>query len=239
MFFKNYLTVQMDMSIKEKIGNRIKNERLAKGLTRKALAELTESLKVSRINNYERGERTPGPDEIKQLAHALEVAPAFLMCLSDDKQGKLKQAPGLGALIPILDFKQASNPAPVIHEIKNESYSDKVMLIPISAPLAERVGEHVFALEIKDDSMSPDLKIRDIAVVDPDTQPNPGDFVVAKLEQDNEIIIRKYKQLSAAKSALEFELIALNPDWANVHVGAETHGSIVGTLISLTRALKF
>lgn len=229
----------MDMSIKEKIGNRIKNERLAKGLTRKALAELTENLKISRINNYERGERTPGPDEIKQLAHALGVAPAFLMCLSDDKQGKLKQAPGLGALIPILDFKQACNPAPIIHEIKNESHPNKIMLIPIAAPLAERVGKCVFALEIKDDSMSPELKVKDIAIVDPDTLPNPGDFLIAKLEQDNEVIIRKYKQLSAAKSVLEFELIALNPDWANVCVGAETHGVIIGTLISLIRTLKF
>ncbi|VEE02714.1 phage repressor [Legionella oakridgensis] len=237
-YFLKITYVQTDMSIKEKIGNRIRNERLAKGLTRKALAELTENLKVSRINNYERGERTPGPNEIKQLAHALEVAPAFLMCLSDDKQGKLKQAPGLGALIPILDFKQACNPEPIIHDIKSESYSDKVKLIPISAPLAERVGEHVFALEIKDDSMYPELKVKDVAVVDPHTQPNPGDFVVAKLEQDNEVIIRKYKQLSASKSVLEFELIALNPDWANVKVGTETHGIIIGTLISLSRALK-
>ncbi|HRD70438.1 MAG TPA: XRE family transcriptional regulator [Legionella sp.] len=228
----------MDMSIKEKIGNRIKNERLAKGLTRKALAELTENLKVSRINNYERGERTPGPSEIKQLAHALEVAPAFLMCLSDDKQGKLKQAPGLGALIPVLDFKQAGNPEPTIQDIKNESYSKQVMLIPINAQIAERVGKHAFALEIKDDSMSPELKVKDVVVIDPNTQPNPGDFVVAKLEQDNEVIIRKYKQLSAAKSALEFELIVLNPDWANVHVGTDTHGCIIGTLVSLTRALK-
>lgn len=228
----------MDMSIKEKIGNRIKNERLAKGLTRKALSELTENLKVSRINNYERGERTPGPNEIKQLAHVLEVAPAFLMCLSDDKQGKLKQAPGLGALIPILDFKQACIFEPTIHNIKNESYSGKVTLIPISASLAEGAGEHIFALKIKDDSMSPDLKIRDIVVVDPATSPNPGDFVVVKLEQDTEIIIRKYKQLSAAKSALEFELIALNNDWANVHVGPENNGAILGTLISLIRTLK-
>lgn len=37
-----------------KIGQRIMDERKAKGLTRKALAELTGELKTSRINNYER-----------------------------------------------------------------------------------------------------------------------------------------------------------------------------------------
>ena len=43
------------MNVKEKIGQRIKQERTAKGLTRKALSELTENLNISRINNYERG----------------------------------------------------------------------------------------------------------------------------------------------------------------------------------------
>ncbi|EEZ95959.1 LexA family protein [Legionella longbeachae] len=228
----------MDMSIKEKIGNRIKNERTAKGLTRKALAELTESLKVSRINNYERGERTPGPNEIKQLAEALEVSPAFLMCLSDDRQGKLKQAPGLGSLIPLLNYNQACKPELYIEEIKNESYSEKVTLIPISSLLYERIGKNAFALEIKDDSMSPELRVNDTVIADPDTPPSPGDFVIAKLEHNNEVIIRKYKQLSAAKIANEFELIALNQDWASIHVGAETHGVIIGTLVSLNRVLK-
>ena len=78
------------MSIKEKIGQRILDERKAKGLTRKALAELTGELKVSRINNYERGDRTPGPTEIKLLADALEVSPSYLMCLTDSREGKIR-----------------------------------------------------------------------------------------------------------------------------------------------------
>ena len=53
------------MNIKEKIGQRIMTERKAKGLTRKALAELTDDLKQSRINNWEHGTRTPGPEEIR------------------------------------------------------------------------------------------------------------------------------------------------------------------------------
>lgn len=76
------------MSIKEQIGQRIQAARLEKGLTRKALAELTNDLKQSRINNWERGDRTPGPEEIKQLAKALEVSAAYLMCLTDEKQPK-------------------------------------------------------------------------------------------------------------------------------------------------------
>ncbi len=226
------------MNIKEKIGQRIRHERTTKGLTRKALAELTEDLKVSRINNYERGERTPGPEEIKQLAKALEVSPSFLMCLSDDKQGRLNKTPGLGALIPVLDYKQAVNPVLFIQQIKEEHYSEKVALIPVSSGLTERIGPNAFAMEVRDDSMTPEFRVNDVLIIDPDTTPNPGDFVVAKLDSDNEVIIRKYKQLSASKTSPAFELIALNEDWASVRVDPDTSCELVGAVISLNRFIK-
>jgi SOS-response transcriptional repressor LexA len=226
------------MNIKEKIGLRIKHERTIKGLTRKALAELTDSLKISRINNYERGERTPGPEEIKQLAKVLEVSPAFLMCLSDDKQGRLNKTPGLGALIPVLDYKQARDPELYIQQIKEEQYSEKVTLIPVSPGLTERIGANAFAMEVKDDSMAPEFRVNDVLIIDPDTNPNPGDFVVANLGTDNEVIIRKYKQLSASKTSPAFELIALNEDWASVRVEHDINCELVGSVISLNRFIK-
>jgi SOS-response transcriptional repressor LexA len=226
------------MNIKEKIGLRIKHERTTKGLTRKALAELTDSLKISRINNYERGERTPGPEEIKQLAKVLEVSPAFLMCLSDDKQGRLNKTPGLGSLVPVLDYKQAADPALHIQQIKEEQYSDKVTLIPISPELTKRISANAFAMEVKDDSMSPEFRVNDVLIIDPDTRPNPGDFVVSKLSTDSEVTIRKYKQLSASKTAPAFELIALNEDWASVRVEQDINCELIGSVISLNRYIK-
>ncbi|KTD65356.1 helix-turn-helix domain-containing protein [Legionella spiritensis] len=223
------------MSIKEKIGQRIREERNKKGLTRKALAALTENLNISRINNYERGERTPGPEEIKQLATALEISPAFLMCLSDDRQGKPGKTPGLGALIPVLDCKQACDPAFHIQAMKHEDYSEKVSFIPVSSEISELISEHAFALVVKDESMVPELKIRDVLVIDPETFPYPGNLVAAKLETNSEVIIRKYKQLSASKNSPEYELLALNPDWANI----QDSNKIIGTVISLSRVMKY
>src|SRR5690348_761979 len=112
------------MNIKEKIGQRIQTERLAKGLTRKALEELTEDIKQSRISNWERGDRTPGPAEIKQLAKALDISPAYLMCLTDEKQPK--KILGLGALIPLLDHQQACDPIASLQFIRNEENVDKL-----------------------------------------------------------------------------------------------------------------
>lgn len=226
------------MTIKEKIGQRIKDERLAKGLTRKALAELTEDLNVSRINNYERGERTPGPNEIKQLAKVLDVSPAFLMCLSDDKFGKLNKAPGTGALIPILDYKKASIPKQSVQEIREGMAKEELTFIPINSELASKISEYAFALQVKDVSMTPELKINDVLIFDPDIKPSPSDFVVAKLGTQEEVVIRKYKQLSTLESHQDIELIALNDDWANTHINRENPGEVIGTLIYLTRQVK-
>lgn len=225
------------MSIKEKIGLRIKQERKSKNLTMKALAELTDNLNLSRINNYERGERTPGPEEIKQLAKVLEVSPSFLMCLSDDRQGSFKN-PGLGGLLPILDYKSACDPALAIERIKDESYSEKLDLIPISSTVQKRIGKNAFALAVKDESMAPEFKFDDILIIDPDTQPNPGDFIIVKLENESEAIIRKFKQLSASKENPEFELIAINNDWPDVKISKEFNEIFIGSVISLFRTIK-
>lgn len=226
------------MNIKEKIGTRIKDERLAKGLTRKTLAELTENLNVSRINNYERGERTPGPLEIKQLAKALDVSPAYLMGLSDDKHGKLNKTPGTGALIPLLDYQKANNPKLSIQEIKDGQSTKELSFIPITAELASQIGKYAFALQVKDVSMMPVLNLNDMLIFDPDIKPSPSDFVVAKLDAQKEVIIRKYKQITTSRSNQGIELIALNDDWASAQLSDDSPGEIIGTLIYLTRQMK-
>lgn len=226
------------MNIKEKIGQRIKDERKAKGLTRKALAELTGELKISRINNYERGDRTPGPTEIKLLADALEVSAPYLMCLTDSREGKIAKSPGIGALVPILDYKQATDPASCIQKIK-EDVDTKVEFVPVSTAVSDSIGKNAFALQIQDESMIPEFRVNDVLIVDLDTNPKPGDFVVALIEGEQEVIVRKYKQLSASKEARQYELIALNEDWADILVDSkEIQAQIIGCGVSLLRKLK-
>ncbi|KTD05850.1 phage repressor [Legionella gratiana] len=226
------------MKIKEKIGQRIMSERKAKGLTRKALAELTGELKISRINNYERGDRTPGPTEIKLLADVLEVSASYLMCLTDNREGKMTKSLGMGALIPVLDYKQAIDPAALIQKIK-EDVDTKVEFVPVSSVVSDSISKNAFALRIQDESMIPEFRINDVLIVDPDTSPKPGDFVVALIEGEHEVIVRKYKQLSASKEAQQFELIALNEDWADIRVGSsEMQAKIIGCGVSLVRGLK-
>ncbi|HAU1368093.1 TPA: helix-turn-helix domain-containing protein [Legionella pneumophila] len=222
------------MNIKEKIGERIFQERQAKGLTRKALAELTDDLKPSRINNWERGLRTPGPEEIKQLAEALEVAPGYLMCLTDDKQVK-QEFPWLGALIPLLNSQQACDPRTVVHAIREETDHHSISFIPLSPEISEKLGQNAFALQVQDDSMSPELMEGDFLIVDPDKTIRPGGLVVAIVQDMNEVSVRRYKQLSADGLAQQYELVPSNENWAVVRADKSSKHQVVGVVLAFFR----
>ena len=238
ILFLNLINRHADMmNIKEKIGQRIFTERKAKELTRKALAELTEDLKPSRINNWERGIRTPGPNEIKQLAKVFDISPAYLMCLTDNKQQNIYKTP-VGALVPIINHQQASNPSSIIQTIKNETANETIQLIPIERELAKELGDNAFALKMKDDSMEPELKRQDILIIDPDQTPTPGDLVVALVDGNDNVVIRRYKQLSALKDHHEYELLATNHAWASIRIESAHQGKIIGAVIHLMRRLK-
>lgn len=224
------------MNIKEKIGERIFQERQAKGLTRKALAELTDDLKPSRINNWERGLRTPGPEEIKQLAEALDIAPAYLMCLTDDKQVK-QEFPWLGALVPLLNSQQACDPKTVIQSIRDETGQHSVSFIPLSPEISQKLSENTFAFRVQDDSMSPELKIGDVLIVDPDQSSRPGGLVVANFQETNDVIVRRYRQLSAGNITNEFELIPKNENWATIRSVQTGTYRIVGVVLAFIRCL--
>ncbi|MDP3559661.1 MAG: XRE family transcriptional regulator [Legionellaceae bacterium] len=219
------------MNIKEEIGLRIREQRKAKGLTRKALAELTDDLKPSRINNWERGIRTPGPEEIKQLARILEVSPAFLMHLTDEKQPE--KIPGLGALIPLLDHKQACDPQTHIQDIRDQENNDAITFIPVSVELATGLGKFAFALKVIDDSMTPEMRVNDIQIVDPSASPNPGDYVAVKISGKHAVFICQYKKLSYVSS--EFELMTLNEHWPNITVSEHVQVEIIGKVVQNIR----
>lgn len=222
------------MSIKEKIGKRIEIERKTKGLTRKALADLTDDLSQSRINNYERGVRTPGPDEIRQLANALEVSPSFLMCLSDKKNtDNDSNIPGLGALIPLLNSKQACTAELIISNLKSDENHDKMEFLPISPAVASNASEHTFAYTITDDSMTPEFDKNDIVVIDPQSSYNPGDYVIAQIGSEKQVRLFQYKKLSFEPK--DFEMVSLNENWPNISSKDKKSVKIIGKVIQSMR----
>ena len=186
---------------------------------------------------WERGLRTPGLEEIKQVARVLNVSPAYLMGLTDRKTLHPLEMPHVGALIPLLNHKQACDPRCCINNIKKAEYDEPVSFIPISVELAKKSGNNLFALEIEDESMKPELLPKDVIIVSVDAKPNPGNFIVAKIDGNDEVIVRRYKLLSASSIDKEFELLAMNEHWPDIKSDTVGNCVILGTVISLHREL--
>lgn len=78
------------------------------------------------------------------------------------------------------------------------------------------LGKMAFALEVKGDSMKPDILDGDVVIVDPDVQPVPGDYVVAK-NGSHEATIKRYRPRGTNEAGEEyFELVPANPDYPSI-----------------------
>lgn len=216
-----------ELNIKKEIGRRILEARKAKGLTLKALGELAGDLKQTRLTNWEQGTRTPGPEEIKRLAKALDVSPAFLMCLSDDIQVKKTKSPS--HLIPLLDHHQACDAKLHIHAIREQGTTNDVVFISVSAVLLPKLSDEAFALKMLDESMMPEIRVGDVLIIDPSVYPKPGDYVVVKVADKPETIVCQYKKLSYTSP--EFELLTLNDNWPNIKVADNFEIEIIGRVM--------
>jgi len=221
-----------ELNIKQEIGKRILEARKAKGLTLKALGDLAGGLKQTRLTNWEQGTRAPGPEEIKLLAQALEVSPAFLMCLSDEKQ--LKKTKIFSQLIPLLDHAEACNAKVHIDAIRNQESSDEMVFISVSTALLSDLSDDAFALKMEDESMTPEIRVNDVLVIEPAVLPKPGDFVLVNVAGKNEVIVCQYKKLSYTSS--EFELLTLNDNWPNIKGDEKIGLEIIGKVVQNVRS---
>jgi SOS-response transcriptional repressor LexA len=220
---------KFDMNIRKLIGQRIQSARTDKGLTQAKLAELAGDFKQPRVNNWERGIRIPGPEEIKQLAQVLDVSPAFLMCLSDEKgSGHTKKV----TRIPLLNHRQASNATACI-EMLRENPQQNTFFIAVSSEQLPELNVNAFALKMLDESMVPEIRINDIQVIDPSVVPKPGDFVVVKVSGNPDTIICQYKKLSYSSS--DFELLTLNDNWPNIKTNENIDVEIIGKVVQNIR----
>ncbi len=222
------------MKIQEVIGSRISAVRKKRGLTLKALSELTEGqLAPSRIANWERAARTPGPNEAILLGKLLNVAASYLMGLTDTEDGSLPQLSTAGDVVPLLTYKQAENPEGSVEFMLRECRDD-IQYAQLGGHVTKGVRKNWFALEVKDDSMSPVIHKGDVTIINPNQTPQPGNLVVAKLDNQPEVVIRQYRQLSCANGFESYELVALNQNWANLTVNQPGAATIIGVLHQVT-----
>lgn len=206
------------------IAERLKDAREVADLTQEQLAAKA-GVSQGTIANVESGMRK-NPRELMAIAKAAKVSAEWLKSgkgprAIDDSNVATAQ---IGVRrIPLIDYVQAGIWTEVADSLQPGDAEDWLLTdLDLSGA--------AFALQIKGESMRPDFTPGDRVIIDPDVQPQAGDFVVAK-NGEEEATFKKYRVRGTddAGSTI-FELVPLNPDFETMR-SDERPIRIVGVMV--------
>ncbi len=124
--------------------------------------------------------------------------------------------------IPLIDFVAAgkwTNVQPKERDFESEIAADKP------------VGPNAFALTVRGDSMLPIFPDGSTIIVDPDIAANPGDYVVAKLRDEDVATFKQYRDRGSDKKGRIVELKPLNENYASLIMDTNRPGEIIGPVV--------
>ncbi|WP_217185965.1 LexA family protein [Enterobacter soli] len=182
------------------LADRVKQKRIELGLTQTEAAELA-GIRQQSWQSIEDG-KTLKPRNIIGIAKALRCDADWLM--------------NGGAFIPIAEAN--SRRVPLISYVQAGALAEKPPIEALDGNFEyiltdSELSEFSFGLRIEGDSMEPDFKDGDIIIVDPEVEPTPGEFVVAKNGSD-QATFKKYRPTyTDMKGCQHFELVPLNDDY--------------------------
>lgn len=179
--------------------------------------ELADRLNVTQgaIGHWLNGRREPTLDMIIAIFKAIGITG-----LQFDKNGEVidGDAPEEKELIPV---PAGETRVPVISYVQAGAWTetcDRRLHDGATEYIQTDIdlGKMSFALEVRGDSMKPDILEGDVVIVDPDVQPVPGDYVVAK-NGSHEATIKRYRPRGTNEAGEEyFELVPANPDYPSI-----------------------
>ena len=132
-----------------------------------------------------------------------------------------------GQPVPLLATVPAGNWREVVDAYAMGGADSYVMAL-------EDVGAHGFALRVEGNSMEPEFHAGEVIFINPDRQPNPGDFVVAR-NHKLECTLKKYRPRGLNERGEEyFELVPLNEDYPTLRSDF-IQLEIIGVVVELRR----
>lgn len=197
----------------------LRTARTSKGMTQEQVAEFL-GVHRTTYNRYERGLRTPDLDTISKLASLFEVTTDYLLGSKPIGQGSRQNR-----LIPLLGTVPAGTPTEAIEDV--EEYIDIY-------PRFVKHGEF-FALRVQGDSMEPDIRHGDIAIIEKQEFIDNGSVAVVRVNGQDTTI----KRVKLAANGLM--LIPSNPAYDPVFFDAGQIATlpvtIIGKVIEIRRRL--
>lgn len=201
------------------INKLIKEGRLKLGLTEEQFGQLFD---VSRgtIQQWEKeGGTAPNRKRQPLVAKALGLTIAQLMSGNAD----VIDGPNIGGFVPLLSSIQAGDFKNHVDNYLSGDGGEEP--VPTTAP----VNRYTFALRVTGDSMTPEFQEGMLLIIEPELEPNPGDFVVARNGNDE----TTFKQL--VKDGADWYLKPLNERYPLKPLGNST---IIGVLRAVEKRYR-
>lgn len=215
------------------LAKRLKHAREIAGVSQATLAKQIGSGQ-STIGSIENG-RNQGSGKLLQIARVLNVNPEWL------ETGRGPMQPQAEVTIDALNANTSPGPevrghVPLISSVQAGEWSDLAVVFreqdaEMWLPCPVRHGPLTFCLRVEGESMKnpigrPSYDPGDIIFVDPGLCANPGDRVVAKLDDQEKTTFKQYMEEDGRKL-----LKALNPDWKPRYLEINGNASICGVVI--------
>jgi len=170
------------------MGERIKQLRLANGLTQEELGKYL-GVQKSAIRKYEKGAvKNIKRSSIEIMSNLFKVSPSYLMCIDDEETNKKKELTTI----------------PLISEYSKDIKTSIEKFYLKDIVINEYLPKSSFALQINDNSMLPLLGIGDIAIITEDFNFESGQTCL--ILTNNIVMIRKVLKFDDI-----YELQAMNP----------------------------
>ena len=184
-------------------GARIRSVLEQKGLSQSQLARLV-GVKQQTIS-YICAPDSPATTSryTSKIAQALGVNPTWLEYGQGDQHDPMVRIELEGVELQVRRVPLLRTPEQVLEHTGGSGAKGIGMSLMTDA----NIGKKAFAVEIVGNSMEPVFKPGDRVVVDPQIEPEPGDFVAALVR--GAITFRKYRSRGGGL----FDLVPLNNDW--------------------------
>ena len=96
---------------------------------------------------------------------------------------------------------------------------------------SDRKGRNLFGVKVVNDSMEPDFREGDILVVNPNLEAQAGDYVIAKMTDDNDSTFKKLVVHTGGPSGTIVILRPLNPRYEDIVITDTDRLEIVGKVV--------
>lgn len=209
----------------ETLGQRIKERRKALKLTQMDLSRRMQGVSHAAISQWENDTTKPNAENLLDLSTILNCEFGWLLRGSPNSSKSL-------SVIPYSPIDEMKLPIYDWQSLDKLKECDTTQLVDLTREyiMADfKKSKNAFGLKIKDDSMSPEFKIGDVIIIDPDVEPQAGEFVIAKY--GDEFIFRKFKlDNDNSMESNNFILIPLNDDYGRLH-SINVDLLIIGTMV--------